>query len=130
MDETGFVYLRPYGAELELKEGKITLRESSDRSAVVDRRSGGQAGGVRFEALEGAAGDIVVVGGAPELGAWDPARGLPLGAVVQLPEGQVYDYKLARRGEEGVEVEWEPRGNRYLFVPESGSVELSLSWGS
>ena len=130
LDETGFVYLRPDGAELELKEGKITLRESSDRTAVEAQSSGGQAGGVRFEALEGAVGDIVVVGGAPELGAWDPARGLPLGEVVQLPEGQVYDYKLARRGEEGVEVEWEPRGNRYLFVPESGSVELSLSWGS
>lgn len=130
LDETGFVYLRPDGAELELRDGKITLRGPSADSPVGVRSSTGQLGGVRFEALKGATGDIVVVGGAPELGAWDPARGLPLGEVAQLPEGQVYDYKLARRGGAGLEVEWEPRGNRYLFVPESGSVELSLSWGS
>jgi hypothetical protein len=88
------------------------------------------ARGLREIDLRGAGESTWVVGAGPELGSWDPARGVPLGASVALPAGTVAEFKLVQRRKDG-SVEWERGGNRYLFVREGrGPVVLQLEWRS
>ncbi|MBK9645132.1 MAG: hypothetical protein IPO67_08280 [Deltaproteobacteria bacterium] len=82
------------------------------------------------EASEG----LIVVGSAPELGAWSPEAGVPLtpdpaggvSATIVAPAGTVFAYKLVRRGPDGA-VTWEERGDRYALLNEDA--EVVVGWG-
>ena len=82
------------------------------------------------DALEG----LLVVGSAPELGAWSPEVGVPLtpdptggvSATIVAPAGTVFAYKLVRRGPDGA-VTWEERGDRYALLDENE--EVVVGWG-
>jgi len=73
---------------------------------------------------------IVLVGDVPELGSWDPARGVELQgddyptwtASVLLPPGAAVEYKYVRRSGDG-QAEWELGHNRAVSVPDAGAVE-------
>lgn len=87
---------------------------------------------VRLEArVELADGEVLrAVGADPELGSWDPARGVELVdgiAVVEVPEGSVLAFKLVVVGADGA-ARWEERGDRYLLVEEG--VAVQLVWGA
>lgn len=72
---------------------------------------------------------LVVVGNAPELGAWDPQRGLLLDGSswpswrgeVSLRAGATVAYKLVVRRADGG-VQWEPGEDRVALVPTDGAV--------
>lgn len=90
---------------------------------------------VRVEAPPlGAGEELLLVGAAPELGGWDPARGLALtpgaGGVLEgrLParSGEVLAFKLVLRGPAGVR--WEEGPNRYA-TPGAAPEALVLRWG-
>jgi hypothetical protein len=80
---------------------------------------------------------VLVAGMGPELGGWDPSRALgPLAfedgrweGHVELPSGGAFELKLIVRHADG-SVEWEPRPDRYVFVPEGdGPVTVDARWG-
>ena len=75
-------------------------------------------------------GDLVLVGAGPELGNWDPAKGVPLDPVarVRLPGASVIEYKLVVRTPGGAT--WEPRPNRYTLVRGGETTDLALTWSS
>jgi glycosidase len=87
---------------------------------------------VTFE-VTGFDGDTLgVVGGAPELGAWDPAASRKLvrdgdawRGEATVPAGTVLEYKLVAT-DDGATV-WEDRPNRYIHVQDGGPVQLA--WG-
>ncbi|MGA4956204.1 CBM20 domain-containing protein [Streptomyces lavendulocolor] len=74
---------------------------------------------------------LLVSGNAPQLGAWDPAKAVPLGTTassyphwttsVQLPVGLTVQYKYLKRSPSGV-VTWESTPNRTLTVSRNGPV--------
>jgi hypothetical protein len=89
-------------------------------------------------ALTGApveAGDaLVMVGAGPELGDWDPVKGVQLageGTAVgslELPDGAVLEYKFVVRRPDGAVV-WEQRPNRYAHVT-GETLRISAAWSS
>lgn len=72
-----------------------------------------------------------LVGSPPELGGWEPSRGVPVEegrARLSLPVDSVYEYKLVQRPGDG-RVVWEIGGNRLLLVSEGqGAQRVQLSW--
>ncbi len=82
--------------------------------------------GARLPAL--APGDAAaVIGAAPELGDWDPARAIPVGSSLRLPAG-AYELKLVIRRASGG-VDWQPGGNQILFVTSGeGTLTVPLAW--
>ncbi|SFP00797.1 alpha-amylase [Amycolatopsis arida] len=76
---------------------------------------------------------VLVVGDVPQLGGWDPARGVALSArdypvwtgSVRLPEGQRFEYKLVKRAPDG-NVVWESGPNRQHTV--TGPTTLIATW--
>jgi glycosidase len=68
------------------------------------------------------AGELRLVGSYPEVGAWDPARGIVLPAQLELPEG-VVAYKLVRRAPDGGWT-WMDGANRHLRVRAGARVRL------
>ncbi|MEU4619380.1 S8 family serine peptidase [Actinoplanes sp. NPDC023801] len=70
---------------------------------------------------------VLVVGNLPELGGWDPARGVVLDAArypvwsggVALPPGTAVEFKYAKRDPDGT-VTWEPGANRTTVTPPTG----------
>jgi glycosidase len=85
-------------------------------------------------AAEGAPsrGELVLVGGGPELGGWDPARAPrldPAGRVrLALPAPGAYGVKLALRAPDGT-VTWQEGSDRILFVPEGeGADRWTIAW--
>lgn len=76
---------------------------------------------VRVKGPKPAKGEaILVVGGQPELGGWDPAKGVKLPATLTL-DPEVYAFKLVTRKADGSFV-WEEGPNRYLLAIEDGVV--------
>lgn len=78
---------------------------------------------------------LVLVGSAPELGDWDPARGVPferdgaaLVATPSLPAGSAFGLKLAIRRANGT-VAWQDGDDRLLFVPAPpADAAMTLRW--
>ncbi|BFU43166.1 S8 family serine peptidase [Krasilnikovia sp. MM14-A1004] len=76
--------------------------------------------------------NVYVVGDVPQLGGWDPARGVPLGAAgypvwsggVGLPAGTPIEFKYVIRDPDGT-VTWEPGANRTALTPPSGRYETT-----
>jgi alpha-amylase len=74
------------------------------------------------------------VGGAPELGAWDPAHAVPLDpsgypnwtAAVAIPAGTAFEYKYVKLS--GDTVLWESRANRTATVPADGRYAVADGW--
>ncbi|MFG3009433.1 CBM20 domain-containing protein [Streptomyces cinerochromogenes] len=72
---------------------------------------------------------LLVSGSAPQLGAWDPAKAVPLGTTasayphwttgIRLPVGLTVQYKYLKRSPTGV-VTWENTPNRTLTVAPDG----------
>ncbi|MET9451733.1 CBM20 domain-containing protein [Streptomyces cinerochromogenes] len=72
---------------------------------------------------------LLVSGSAPQLGAWDPAKAVPLGTTasayphwttsIRLPAGLTVQYKYLKRSPTGV-VTWENTPNRTLTVSPDG----------
>ncbi len=107
----------------------------ADRALVRVHFSGASAGENQ--------GTAAVIGGAPELGAWKHGLALGEGGVdVELPAGTVVAWKLVAgdvdsgniSGGSGpravTPVAWEPRGNRYLFVPHGAErLTVHARWG-
>ncbi|MFN7134869.1 MAG: carbohydrate-binding module family 20 domain-containing protein, partial [Myxococcales bacterium] len=90
-------------------------------------RGRGRTATLRFEAASEP--HLVAVGSAQALGAWDPAKGLPLsttgGTELVLPVGGVFEFKLVRRAP-GRDAEWEPGENRLLFVTGDGALPATF----
>lgn len=105
------------------------------RRAQTQWRQGAQKRAIEIEAAGAPAqpGDgLLLVGSAPEMGSWNPARGLKVeGGVAraELPVGGVYDFKLVvRRGGGGVV--WEDGDNRSLVLREgAGPQRERVAWG-
>jgi len=78
---------------------------------------------------------LYVVGSAPELGAWDPARAVPLDGghypnwtvAVPLAPGTAFEYKYIRRTADGT-VTWESRSNRTATLPADGWLSSADGW--
>ncbi|GGS66280.1 CBM20 domain-containing protein [Streptomyces cinerochromogenes] len=94
------------------------------------RAAAAQDVSVTFGVRAATEGEILLVSGsAPQLGAWDPARAVPLGTTasayphwstsVQLPAGLTVQYKYIKRSPTGV-VTWESISNRTLTVSPDG----------
>jgi alpha-amylase len=107
--------------------------KSSSHPAPADPMvdGGSKTARVRFEVLASTEyGETVcVVGDHTALGAWDPARAVPLDPTlyptwsgrVEIERGQKLEYKYVRRQSDG-SCAWEAQtGNRVLTVPASGA---------
>jgi alpha-amylase len=78
---------------------------------------------------------LYVVGGAPELGSWDPAKAVPLSSVsypnwsasVSIAPGTALEYKFIKKSGDGTVV-WETRPNRTATVPANGWLSESDAW--
>ena len=78
---------------------------------------------------------LYVVGSAPELGAWDPARAVPLDSAaypnwltsVRIPAGTPFEYRYLKKSLDCAVV-WETRSNRTATVPADGSLALADGW--
>lgn len=74
---------------------------------------------------------LIWVGAAPELGAWDPARGVAFQdgkATCSAPVGGVLAGKLVIQRQDG-SFTWEQGEDRYLFVPPGeGALKLGSRW--
>lgn len=74
---------------------------------------------------------LLLVGAAPELGAWRPEQGLAAErgvARARLPVGGVYDFKMVVRRASG-EAVWEEGGNRSIVVREGeGPLRARIAW--
>jgi hypothetical protein len=99
-------------------------------TAPQARAAAAQDVSVAFGVQATTEGDTLLVSGsAPQLGAWDPARAVPLGttassyphwsASVQLPVGLTVRYKYIKRSPTGV-LTWESIPNRGLTVSRDG----------
>ncbi len=75
-------------------------------------------------------GPLVMVGAGPELGHWDPSRGVILladgggglrSAPVELPPWTVAEYKLVRLNADGEA--WEEGGNHHVLLGDGGAFE-------
>jgi hypothetical protein len=71
---------------------------------------------------------VLLIGASEQLGAWDPAQavrasrdGADFVATVQVPRGDVLEYKFVVRGDGG-SLRWEERANRYHLVVGPGEV--------
>ncbi|WP_052851283.1 carbohydrate-binding module family 20 domain-containing protein [Streptomyces avicenniae] len=79
---------------------------------------------------------VAVVGDLPQLGAWDPARAVPLDpgghplwqAEVDLPAGTPFAYKYVRTTDGRPGVVWESGRNRTATVPSGGRALLNDVW--
>ena len=113
-------------------QGAALLAQSA-RCAVYAKRGAIEvpnADASREVTFRGAGESLYVVGAGPELGSWDPAHGIALGAKVALPANTIAEYKLVLRRKDGSH-EWERGGNRYTFVPQgAGAAVVDLSWRS
>jgi alpha-amylase len=77
---------------------------------------------------------LYVVGSAPELGGWDPARAVPLDpadypnwtAERRSPAETAFEYKYIKKS--GDTVVWESRSNRTATVPADGRLALADGW--
>ncbi|MCB9614644.1 MAG: hypothetical protein H6722_19580 [Sandaracinus sp.] len=124
-------------AAFEGEMGRLWDRYADSRAEEAGLAAYGRAhpstthGVVRFAGVHDATafGDtLVVVGDAPELGAWDPRRGLRLDgatwptwrAEASLRAGARVEYKLVVLRADGG-VRWESGGNRTLLVPTDGA---------
>jgi alpha-amylase len=80
---------------------------------------------------------LYVVGSAPELGAWDPAQGIPLDGshypnwtvAVPMAPGTAFEYKYIRRAADGTVV-WESRSNRTATVLADGWLSFADGWAA
>lgn len=71
---------------------------------------------------------LVIVGSAPELGAWNPDEAVLVRggrAQVELPDGVVLEWKLAARG--GATTRWEDGTNRPLLV-DAKAATVTAAW--
>ncbi|MCB9683081.1 MAG: hypothetical protein H6733_16575 [Alphaproteobacteria bacterium] len=112
----------------------LTPDAGGDFEAAVAAAGEGATEVVRFEATAASGvSALTVVGAAPELGAWSPARGLALQArggawvgEVTVPAGSVLAFKLVGRSSDGAEV-WEDGPNRYAFEAK-GTGTVAVTW--
>ncbi|MEW2298190.1 CBM20 domain-containing protein [Streptomyces sp. NPDC006743] len=80
---------------------------------------------------------LYVCGNVPDLGAWDPARALPLttdsaaypmwSGTHQLPPGTAVQYKYLKKNPDG-SVTWENGDNRTVVTPSTGTLTLDDTW--
>ncbi|MFJ1705035.1 carbohydrate-binding module family 20 domain-containing protein [Kitasatospora sp. NPDC088346] len=130
--------------------GALTREDGPDRSAFVSP-GGGTALDDRWNAADGnpVAGvfhvtattrwgqTLYVTGGTAELGAWDPARAVPLSTsatvypawtgFARLPPGTAVQYKYLRRDADGG-VTWENGPNRTATTPPTGTLTVDDTW--
>ncbi|MFC4061291.1 CBM20 domain-containing protein [Planomonospora corallina] len=79
--------------------------------------------------------NVYVVGSAPELGAWDPARAVTLSpadyprwrAAVALPGDTVMQYKYIKKNPSGA-VTWKSTPDRAFVTPPTGTASRNDSW--
>ncbi|MEV5347580.1 CBM20 domain-containing protein [Streptomyces achromogenes] len=81
--------------------------------------------------------NLYVSGNVADLGAWDPAKALPLTTASatypewtgthQLPPGTTVQYKYLKKNPDGT-VTWENGDNRTVFVTSTGTVTLNDVW--
>lgn len=142
--ETALLAINRGTSERALPPGARNARTAALETAIAARSTAlyfippiGLLTGVRAVQLRGSHAPLgpedalVVVGAGPELGAWNPARGLPSGARTELPIGTVAEFKLAIRRKDG-KVEWERGDDRFLFVtgPQGEALDIELEWRS
>lgn len=72
---------------------------------------------------------LAVVGGAPELGDWDPRQGLPVSSLATpLPANRAYELKLVVRRANGA-IEWQPGPNAVMYLTAGDTqATVSLRW--
>ena len=144
--ETTTKLLAPVVGVASLDESQLTLATESGDWLRVERMTvgGGQLnfvppagplpstapGAVTFTVTGAPGADVVLVGAGPELGNWDPDRGLPLTptTTITLPGATVIEYKLVLRTVEGPR--WESRPNRYTLIQGGETIDLPLTWES
>ncbi|MDI6097289.1 S8 family serine peptidase [Actinoplanes sp. NEAU-A12] len=81
--------------------------------------------------------NVFVAGNLPELGAWDPARAVALGAAgypvwsggVTLPPNTAVEFKYLKKDPDGT-VTWEPGANRTTVTPPSGTYITHDTFGA
>lgn len=82
---------------------------------------------VRVRVSGAPAGELRLVGAGEALGRWQPTQAPTL--VASLPDLSLHAFKLVRLAPGGAP-EWEPGGDRTLFVPQgTAPLELALEWG-
>lgn len=116
----------------------ITVAAHETVTAPVDGDFAALRGKLASRAVEVAAsgapggGELVLVGGGPELGSWDPKKAPRFAdgrVVVSLPAPGAYGAKLAVVRADG-SVTWQDGADRILFVPEGkGADRWSIKWG-
>jgi len=81
--------------------------------------------------------NLHVCGNVADLGAWDPARALPLttdsaayplwSGTHQLPPGTAVQYKYLKKNPDG-SITWENGDNRTVVTPSTGTLTLDDTW--
>jgi hypothetical protein len=129
LDDEGFSYLRSDGQLLRLQGGKLALGESDSGCCGGEEESGAMS--ARAGGSPKTAGDrLLLVGGGPELGSWNPEDGIELPLEeVDFPAGAVLEFKLVVLKASG-EAVWEDRANRYALVSSGERISLDLDWGA
>lgn len=93
-------------------------------------RTGARLREVELQAV-GASAGVSVVGSSPELGSWEPARGLHLDAQgvarAKLPVGGLYEFKFVQ--DKDGKPSWEVGENRAFLVAEGeGPMRIKVVW--
>jgi len=144
--ETFAKVLAPIVGVAALDDDNLTLATESGDWLRVERMAVGRGqlnfvapqgprpstdpGTVTFTVADAPGPDVVLVGAGPELGNWDPDRGISLGpgASITLPGASVIEYKLVLMTVEGPR--WESRPNRYTLIQGGQTVDVALTWDS
>ncbi|MBI4511738.1 MAG: glycosyl hydrolase [Deltaproteobacteria bacterium] len=115
--------------EIAIEHGKVSIRPVPAAGVVVP--SGTRRVEITVDAPPVVGDSLRVIGAAPELGEWDPARAPEVHGgrvVVALPVGAVEPLKLAIRRRDG-HVTWQEGDDRYLFVaPGEGPLAARFCW--
>ena len=97
----------------------------------VGERPNVEPGSVRITCDQPPSGDLMIVGAGPELGDWNPARGVRVDgeAVLTFPGASVIEYKFVVHTPGG-DVMWEDRPNRYTLIRGGEVLPLQTTWNS
>lgn len=116
------VFDRSAGLSVEPMKGDFRARAAAARAFTEGRAPVRE---VMLFAKGAPAGDVRIVGSGPELGGWQPERGVVAGTSAKLPVGGIFEMKLAVKT--GAGWKWQSGENVVLKVG-AASEQVELHW--
>jgi glycosidase len=124
LDDERIVFATVEGPWLMLARGYVRLDTPAGPPPSTE------SGSVILSCAGRPRGDLFVVGAGPELGDWNPARGVRVAdaATLTFPGASVIEYKFVVHTADGVL--WEDRPNRYTLVLGGQTQTVTATWNS